>query len=132
MIVWHSFSVHVRGRLLLHVLTGPFNVLGRLDRLKYHSFLSNTGFLLLCAAAAALPFIHWKYPRRGTLVLAVAGSILWALFGAGFRHRAPENYWGITVWSCMSRLMSPVTTIWPLMKSCCGGIEPSCMPFQFS
>jgi len=87
MIVWYSFSVHVRGRLLLHVLTGPFNVLGRLDRLKYHSFLSNAGFLLFCTTVAVLPFIHWKYPRRGTLALAAAGSVLWALIGAGFSIR---------------------------------------------
>ena len=86
-LVWRGFSEYVRGRLMLHVLLGPLNVFDRLDRLKYHSFLSNAGFLLLCAAVAVLPLIHWRYPRRSTLVLAVLGSLLWALFGAGFSIR---------------------------------------------
>ncbi len=83
-IVWFSYSEYVRGGLIARMLLGPLNVLGRLHLMKYHSILSNAGFLLFCATATLLPLIHWKRPGRITLALSAAGSLLWVLLGAGF------------------------------------------------
>lgn len=82
--VWFSYSEYVRGGIIVRMILGPLNVLGRLHLMKYHSIASNAGFLLFCAGAMLLPLIHWKRPGRTTLVLSVAGCFLWVLLGAGF------------------------------------------------
>jgi hypothetical protein len=79
-----SCSPYVLGDLWIHGALGPLAAVEAVPRFRYHSLLSNCGFVLLCVAVLTAPFAHVIWPRRGTMIVSLIGLVVWWLFGLGF------------------------------------------------
>ena len=79
-----SCSPYDLNDLWLHGALGPLAAVEAIPRFRYHSLLSNLGFILLCIAVLLLPLAHVVWPRRLTLFLSLLGLTIWWIFGLGF------------------------------------------------
>jgi hypothetical protein len=72
------------GSLWLHGALGPLAAVEAIPRFRYHSLLSNLGFVLACIGILVAPFAYVMWPRRLLLAVSVLGLVVWWLFGLGF------------------------------------------------
>ena len=69
---WLVFSLEQA----LCTLAGPLAAVTAIPRFQYHGLLSNTLFVLVFLALAALPWLHCWKPRRWTLAISMLAWVL--------------------------------------------------------
>lgn len=82
--VWSAFGQYTRAEVFVYGLRGPLNVVEAIPRFRYHSALSNAGFLAFNAAILVLPFAYVAWPRWFMLVVSLVGMVAWCVFGGGY------------------------------------------------
>ena len=82
-VVQRGCSEYYQGELWAHGAAGPLAALKAIPRFRYHSVVSNLGFVLLVALLLAAPAAHVIWPRRATLFVSAAALVVWILFGMG-------------------------------------------------
>ena len=79
-----SAQPHDIARMWTFGALGPLAAVTAIPRFRYHSFVSNSLFVVFCAVVLIAPFAYAVRPRRWTLVVTVVGLLVWCLFGIGF------------------------------------------------
>ena len=83
-ILQSSCSSRAVGNLWLYGALGPLAAVEAIPRFRYHSLLSNVGFVLVCVGILGAPFAYVMWPHRLLLAISVLGLVVWWLFGLGF------------------------------------------------
>ena len=83
-ILQSSCSSRAVGSLWLHGALGPLAAVEAIPRFRYHSLLSNVGFVLACLGILVSPLAYVMWPHRFLLAVSVLGLVVWWLFGLGF------------------------------------------------